>query len=76
MLISLYRKYGKDDQEKALTQVLQKLMEEGAYNRSGNRSMFALFFYVDKLTDIQPSEVTYDHLTSNMFYAPNTSWLM
>lgn len=76
MMIALYRKYGENDKEKELTQVLGKMMDEGVYSRNGNRSMFALFFYVDKLMDIQPSEVTYDHLTSNTFYAPNASWLI
>ncbi|GHU88620.1 hypothetical protein FACS1894155_03840 [Bacteroidia bacterium] len=76
MMISLYRKYGEIDKEKELTRVLRKMMEDGFYNRNGNRSMFALFFYMDKLMDIQPSEVTYDHLTGNLFYAPNVSWLI
>ena len=76
MMISLYRKYGENDNEKELTQVLKKMMEEGVYDRNNNRSMFALFFYVDELMDIQPLEITYDHLTSNLFYAPNVSWLI
>ncbi|MDR2038945.1 MAG: heparinase II/III-family protein [Bacteroidales bacterium] len=75
MLVSLYRKYGDTGREKEATQVLYKLMDDKFYNRK-NKSMFSLFFYVDELMDIQPEEVTYDHLTSNMFYAPNTSWLM
>lgn len=76
MMISLYRKYGEKKNEKDLTQVLRKMMEEGVYDRSKNRSMFALFYYVDELMDVEPLEVTYDHLTSNLFYAPNTSWLI
>lgn len=75
MLISLYRKYGESDREKEATQVLRKLMEDKFYSRN-DKSMFALFFYVDQLMDIQPENITYDHLTSNMFYAPNVSWLM
>jgi hypothetical protein len=76
MMIALYRKYGENDKEKELTQVLWNMMDEGVYNRSENRSMFTLFFYVDELMKIQSSEVTYNHLTSNMFYAPNISWLI
>lgn len=75
MLTSLYRKYGDTNREKEATQVLQKLIDDKFYNRK-NKSMFSLFFYVDELMDLQPEEVTYDHLASNMFYAPNTSWLM
>ena len=75
MLISLYRKYGESDHEKEMTQVLKKLIDDGFYHRE-NKSMFSLFFYVDQLMEIQPHEVAYDHLTSNMFYAPNTSWLI
>ncbi|MEN6324392.1 MAG: hypothetical protein ABFD09_13035 [Proteiniphilum sp.] len=76
MLISLYRKYGENGNEKELTQVLRKMMEEGVYDRSENRSMFALFFYVEELKEVKPQEVTYNHLISNMFYAPNVSWLI
>ena len=76
MMVSLYRKCGENVKEKELTQVLRKMMEEGVYDRSANRSMFALFFYVDELMEINPPEVSYNHLTSNMFYAPNVSWLV
>jgi hypothetical protein len=76
MLIALYRKYGDTDQEKALTQVLQKLMNDGFYNRNENKSMFSLFFYVDKLSDLTDEEVTFEHLQSDIYYAPNVSWLM
>ena len=75
MLISLYRKYGENDREKEITQVLAKLIDDSFYHR-GNKSMFSLFFYVDHLMDIEPQEITYDHFTSNMFYAPNVSWLI
>jgi hypothetical protein len=76
MLISLYRKYGENDQEKALTQVLQKMIHDNAYNRNENKSLFALFFYVDQLTTVSAEEATYDHLLSDTYYAPNVSWLM
>jgi len=76
MLIALYRKYGDTDQEKALTQVLQKLMNDGFYNRNENKSMFSLFFYVDKLSELTDEEVTFEHLQSDTYYAPNVSWLM
>ncbi len=75
MLISLYRKYDESDQEKEATQVLQKLIDDKFYNR-GNKSMFSLFFYVDQLMDIPAQDITYDHLESNTFYVPNTSWLI
>ncbi len=76
MLISLYRKYGENDQEKELSQVLQKMINDSVYDRGENRSMFSLFFYVDRLMDIPAEEATYDHLECDMFYAPNVSWLM
>jgi len=76
ILIALYRKYGDEGEEAKLTKVLQKMINDGVYNRGKEKSMFSLFFNVDKLMDISPSEASYDHLTSNMFYAPNTSWLI
>lgn len=75
MLAALYRKYGEPDQEKETTQILRKLIDDKFYNRR-NKSMFSLFFYVDELMDIPAPEIGYDSFTSNMFYAPNTSWLM
>ncbi|MDR1939039.1 MAG: six-hairpin glycosidase, partial [Tannerellaceae bacterium] len=76
MLISLYRKYGENEQEKELTQVLRKMIDDGVYSRSDNKSMFSLFFHVDKLADIPAGEAGYDHLLSDTYYAPNVSWLI
>ena len=76
MLIALYRKYGDTESEKELTQALNMLMADNAYNRNGNRDMFSLFFFVDKLMDIPADEIGYDHLISDMYYAPNVSWLI
>jgi hypothetical protein len=76
MLIALYRKYGETGQEKELAQVLQKLMNDGVYNRNDNKSMFSLFFYVDKLPDLSDGEATFEHLQSDTYHAPNVSWLM
>ena len=76
MLISLYRKYGDTEKEKELTQVLYKMIDDSVYNRGDNTDMFSMFFNVDKLMDISPTEVTYDHLISDSYYAPNVSWLM
>ncbi|KAA6324596.1 hypothetical protein EZS27_026093 [termite gut metagenome] len=76
MLISLYRKYGENTQEKELTQVLQKMINDGDYNRSGDKPLFSLFFYVDKLMDIPAEEAVYNHLLDDVYYAPNVSWLI
>ena len=76
MLIALYRKYGDAGREKELTQALCMLMADNAYNRSENRDMFSLFFFVDRLMDIPAEDVGYDHLLSDTYYAPNVSWLI
>lgn len=76
MLIALYRKYGDKENEKKLTQVLQKMINEGVYNRGNNRDMFALFFYVDQLEKINREEATYNHLITNTFYIPGVSWFI
>lgn len=76
LLISLYRKYGEQEEERKLTEVLQQMINDGLYKRETGSSMFSLFFYVDRLLPISNEEAGYDRLTSNMFYAPNVSWLM
>jgi hypothetical protein len=89
MLIALYRKYGENEQEKQLTQALQKMINDGLYNRSENKSLFSLFFYVDKLHDLSEEDknskipkyqdclqATVAHLQHDTYYAPNVSWLM
>jgi hypothetical protein len=76
MLIALHRKYKESDNEKMITQALSKLIVDSAYNRSENKDMFSLFFYVDKLMDITPAKATYDHLICDTYYAPNVSWLI
>jgi hypothetical protein len=76
MLTALYRKYGENGREKSLAQVLQKMINDGLYDRSAGKSLFPLFFYVDSLMDIRPEEATYDHLLSDLRYAPGVSWLI
>jgi predicted alpha-1,2-mannosidase len=76
MLIALHRKYKESGNEKRLTQALSKLIADSAYNRSENKDMFSLFFYVDKLMDITPAKASYDPLISDTYYAPNVSWLI
>lgn len=76
MLIALYRKYGERKNEIELTKVLRKMMNDGLYNRNEEKSMFSLFFYVNELMDIPTEDATYNHLLSDMYYAPNVSWLI
>ncbi|GHV49832.1 hypothetical protein FACS1894181_09620 [Bacteroidia bacterium] len=76
MMIALYHKYGDKDREMELTKALQKIINDGDYNRSNNTSMFPLFFYVDKLEEVPPGEASYEHLLKDTYYAPNVSWLM
>ncbi|KAA6343050.1 hypothetical protein EZS27_009242 [termite gut metagenome] len=76
MLIALYRKYGENVQEKELTQVLQKMINDGFYDRSADKSLFSMCFHVDKLADVTAGEATYDHLIRDTYYAPNVSWLI
>jgi hypothetical protein len=77
MLISLYRKYGEIEMEQELTQVLQKMINDGVYNRNENKSLFSLVFYVDKLPELSGGkEPGYSHFQSDTYYAPNVSWLI
>ena len=76
LLIAQYRKYGETEREKELTQALLKLIKNGSYKRNENRTMFSLFYYVDQLMDIPPSEAGFDHIIRDVYYAPNVSWLM
>jgi hypothetical protein len=76
MLIAQYRKYGETDKERELTQVLQKMINDGFYDRSADKSLFSICFHVDKLADVTTGEATYDHLRHDTYYAPNVSWLI
>ncbi|MDR1723847.1 MAG: heparinase II/III-family protein [Tannerella sp.] len=75
MMIALHRKYSERADEQRLTATLRKLIDDGFYNRNA-RSLFAMFFYVDKLMDVPSKEVNYKDLQSDFFYAPNVSWLI
>jgi hypothetical protein len=76
MLAALYRKYGEREREAELTGILAKMIHDGVYDRGEGKSMFPLFFYVDRLADVPAEDVTYDHLFCDTYYAPNVSWLM
>ena len=76
LLIAQYRKYGETEREKELTQALNKLIANGAYKRNENKTLFSLFYYVDKLMDIPASEVGFEHFINDAYYAPNVSWIV
>jgi hypothetical protein len=75
MLVSQYRKYGEADKEARVTQLLEKFIIQKEYNRGGNLSLFQLFFYVDDLNTDYIKPGNRDDLITNLFYAPNVSWV-
>ena len=76
MMVALYRKYGDVKNEKDLTRVLRKMIDDSLYSRSDDKSMFSLFFHVDRLMDLPAGEAGYSHLMADFVYAPNVSWLI
>jgi len=76
MLIALYRKYGDKENEKKLTQILQRMINDGDYNRGDNKNIFSLFFYVDQLGKVNDQEATYNHFLTNSFFIPGVSWFI
>lgn len=72
LLIANYRKYGKHENEKVITGLLQKMIDKGEYSREAN-NLFNLFFYVDTLTTSESDKSGLEKLTTPTFYAPNVS---
>ncbi|RKR84590.1 heparinase II/III-like protein [Mucilaginibacter gracilis] len=71
--ISLARKYGNIDDEKKFTALLKYTQDE-PLKRAKQKSLFNLFFYVDKLKDTPPA--TLADFAAPTFYAPNQSWFV
>ncbi|MFT4569062.1 MAG: hypothetical protein ACI9FN_004032 [Saprospiraceae bacterium] len=73
LLISNYRKYNKPEKEKLITSQLKRFIEDGDYDREKIKSLFQLFYYVEKLEDV-PIANSFSEMVNPTFYSPNVSW--
>lgn len=72
LLISNYQKYGPKEKEVMISGLLQQLIQDNLYERTG-RGLFELFFYVNQLSDDNISGDAEGALITPTFYAPNVS---
>ena len=75
LLIAQYRKYSQTKREQLITRQLKRFIEDRAYDREPIRSLFHLFFYVEKLADVPASE-SFAELLGPTFYSSNVSWIV
>ena len=71
LLIANYRKYRQEEKESVITGLLNQLIQNGTYERTGD-GLFELFFYVDELLTEKHQDVE-NSLITPTFYAPNVS---